>query len=112
MQPDAEEQHNILNEPLKEPPTIDTMIATLNAERSKPLEAWIRAQALLDEDLRDPSTKPAVVATSFDDVEKEFNMRNKDQQAQSVVQKARTAQYRELFNQIQQTVKAELISPY
>jgi hypothetical protein len=43
MQPDAEEQHNILNEPLKEPPTIDTMIATLNAERSKPLEAWIRA---------------------------------------------------------------------
>ncbi len=81
MRPDAEEQHNILNEPLKEPPTIDTMIATLNAERNEPLEAWIRAQALLDEDLRDPSTKPTVVAASFDDVEKEFNMRNKDWQA-------------------------------
>ncbi len=85
MRPDAEEQHNILNEPPKEPPTIDTMIATLNAERNKPLEAWIRAQALLNEDLRDPSTKLTVVATSFDDVEKEFNMRNKDWQAQSVV---------------------------
>ncbi len=74
MQPDAKEQHNILNEPLKEPPIIDTIITTLNAERNKPLEAQIRAQALLNKDLRDPSTKLTVVTTSFDNVKKEFNI--------------------------------------
>ncbi len=74
MRPNAEEQYNILNEPLKEPPTINTIITTLNTKRNEPLEAQIRAQALLNKDLRDPSTKLTVVATSFDDVKKEFNM--------------------------------------
>ncbi len=74
MRPNAKEQYNILNEPLKEPPTINTIITTLNTKRNEPLEAQIRAQALLNKDLRDPSTKLTVVATSFDDVKKEFNM--------------------------------------
>ncbi len=74
MRPDAKEQYNILNEPLKEPPTINTMITTLNTERNELLKAQIRAQALLNKDLRDLSTKLTVVTTSFDDVEKEFNM--------------------------------------
>ncbi len=81
MRPDAKEQYNILNKPLKKPPTINTIIATLNAKRNKPLKAQIRAQALLNKDLRDLSTKLTVVATSFDNVEKEFNIQNKDQQA-------------------------------
>ncbi len=80
MRPNAEEQYNILNKPLKEPPTINTIITTLNTERNKPLKAQIRAQALLNKDLRDPSTKLTIVTTSFDDIKKEFNMRNKDQQ--------------------------------
>jgi hypothetical protein len=39
MRPDAKEQYNILNKPLKKPPTINTIIATLNAKRNKPLKA-------------------------------------------------------------------------
>jgi hypothetical protein len=39
MRPDAKEQYNILNEPLKEPPTINTMITTLNTERNELLKA-------------------------------------------------------------------------
>ncbi len=74
MRPNAEEQYNILNEPLKEPPTINTIITTLNTKRNKPLKAQIRAQALLNKDLRDPSTKLTVVTTSFNNVEKEFNI--------------------------------------
>ncbi len=74
MRPNAKEQYNILNKPLKEPPTIDTIITTLNTERNKPLKAQIKAQALLNKDLRDPSTKLTVIATSFDNVEKEFNI--------------------------------------
>ncbi len=74
MRPDAKEQYNILNKPLKEPPTIDTIITTLNTKRNKPLKAQIRAQALLNKDLRDLSTKLTIVTTSFDNVEKEFNM--------------------------------------
>ncbi len=74
MQPDAKEQYNILNKPLKKPPTINTMIATLNTKRNKLLKAQIRAQALLNKDLRDPSTKLTVVTTSFDNIKKEFNM--------------------------------------
>ncbi len=74
MRPNAKEQYNILNKPLKEPPTINTIIATLNAKRNKLLKAQIRAQALLNKDLRDLSTKLTVITTSFDNVEKEFNI--------------------------------------
>ncbi len=74
MRPNAKEQHNILNKPLKKPPTINTIITTLNTKRNKLLKAQIRAQALLNKDLRDLSTKLTVVTTSFDNVKKEFNM--------------------------------------
>ncbi len=74
MRPNAKEQYNILNKPLKKPPTINTIITTLNTKRNKLLKIQIRTQALLNKDLRDLSTKLAVVATSFDDIKREFNI--------------------------------------